>query len=146
MAPNASTTPSKRSFIWALSALVLLAIAAGAYLSSTEMRRKPVVVIYTFISYNILDESIAGIKEGLLNQGYTDDKIDLRTINANGEREKLNAFAKEALAAKPDVLVPVSTPVAVAVVQEAGATQPIVFSTVTNPADVGMDRKPPNLT
>jgi len=60
--------------------------------------------------------------------------------------DKLNAFAKELLSVHPAVIVPVSTPVTQAVFKEAPLSQMIVFSTVTNPSDVGMDAKPKNMT
>ena len=44
------------------------------------------------------------------------------------------------------MIVPVSTPVTQAVFKEAPPTQKVIFSTVTNPGDVGMDEKPANMT
>ncbi len=104
------------------------------------------MVIYTLLSYPILDESIAGIREGLAARGFGPDKVTVREVNANGQTALLNSFAKQILDGKPDVVVPVSTPVAQAVVSAAPPAQQIVFSTVTNPADAGVGRKLPNLT
>lgn len=104
------------------------------------------VAIFNLVSHPILDDSVAGIKVGLAEEGYGPDKVEIIEVNANGEFDKLNAFAKELLSGKPDILVPVSTPVTRAVRQEAPGTQRIVFSTVTNPVDVGMDQHPKNMT
>lgn len=107
---------------------------------------KPKVAVFNLLAHPILDESIEGTKQGLKECGYAGEAIRMIEVNANGEMDKLNAFAKELLSADPDVIVPVSTPVTQAVFKEAPSSQMIVFSTVTNPSDVGMDSKPPNMT
>ncbi|MBW1996615.1 MAG: ABC transporter substrate-binding protein [Deltaproteobacteria bacterium] len=107
---------------------------------------KPKVVIYNLLSHPILDASVKGIKDSLAEEGFGPDKLEIIEVNANGEMDKLNAFAKEVLAVNPKVVIPVSTPVTQAVFKEAPPTQLIVFSTVTNPSDVGMDGNPINMT
>ena len=126
--------------------VIITVIVIVAYRSGLETNTNPKVAIFNLLSHPILDDSIAGIKEGLAEEGFTADQVQFIEINANGEMDKLNAFAIELLSAKPDVIVPVSTPVTQAVAKEARETQKIVFSTVTNPSDVGMDAKPKNMT
>lgn len=135
-----------RSFRFKLLGLTLLALVAGGTACQQKPPAIPTVAIYTLVSHPILDASIAGIKAGLDRAGYSGEKVRIVEVNANGEMDKLNGFAQQLLAAKPNIIVPVSTPVTQAVAKEAGAAQQIVFSTVTNPADVGMDRSPPNMT
>lgn len=106
----------------------------------------PTVAIYNLVSHPILDDSVEGIKAGLEDRGYSGDSIRFIEVNANGQMEMLNAFAKEILLANPNVVVPISTPVTQAVVSVAASDQHIVFSTVTNPDDVGMADQPPNMT
>lgn len=107
---------------------------------------KVTIAIYNLLSHPILDDSVAGIKAGLAASGYGPERARIIEINANGDMAKLNAFAIELLRGKPDVIIPISTPVTQAVLKEAAPEQKVVFSTVTNPADVGMDKKPRNVT
>jgi len=107
---------------------------------------RPTVAIYNLLSHPILNASADGIKAGLAKGGYGEGRVRLIELNANGEMDKLNAFAIELLAVDPDVIIPISTPVTQAVFKEASADQLIVFSTVTNPSDVGMDDRPDNMT
>jgi putative ABC transport system substrate-binding protein len=139
---------------WLGGAGLVAALAAAAWIGPGCRREaakptpppKPSVAIFNLLSHPILDASVKGIKEGLAEAGYTADKLDLREVNANGEMDKLDAFGRELLATRPSVIVPVSTPVTQAVVRAAPPTQEIVFSTVTNPSDAGMDAHPANLT
>ena len=110
------------------------------------------VTIFTLQPYPILDDSIKGIRQALKKRGYDDTRL-VTELNANGQKGLVSTYAKEIVAAHPDVVVPVSTPITKAVLNEARLQaspgkplQPIVFSTVTNPNDAGMDRHPPNVT
>ncbi|MGA2721523.1 MAG: ABC transporter substrate-binding protein [Bryobacteraceae bacterium] len=110
------------------------------------------VTIFTLQPYPILDDSIRGIRQALQKQGFDSARLRITEVNANGQTNLLDGYAREILQAHPDVVVPVSTPVAKAVLKEAraqagsGPLQPIVFSTVTNPNDADMDKHPPNVT
>ncbi len=127
--------------------IIVLGLAALTLLSSCATQAtKPSVVIFTLMTYDILDESIAGIKQGLAEEGYGPGAINLREVNANGQTELLSSYAREIAATKPNVIVPVSTPIAQAVMTAVPSTQAVVFSTVTNPADIGYDKRPANLT
>jgi len=129
----------------AISALIGFAIWLVVGRNSTHSD-VPTVAIFNLVSHPILDASVDGIKEGLAERGYSGERVRFIEVNANGQMEMLNAFAQEMLASDPTVIVPVSTPVTQAVVASAGPDQPIVFSTVTNPADVGMDGRSNNMT
>lgn len=133
-----------RTIVLAIAALgVGIGLAQGC---SAKHEKLPQVAIFTLLSHPILDDSIRGIREGLAEHGFGPEQVAFLEVNANGETDKLNAFAREILSAKPAVVVPVSTPVTQAVAKEAAPIQAVVFSTVTNPGDVGMDRKPANMT
>lgn len=127
-----------------ISVVASLSLLAGC--SHPASTPKKSVAIFNLLSHPILDASVQGIKDGLAANGYGPDAIDITEVNANGEMDKLDAFTRELLARRPDVIVPVSTPVTQAVVKIAPPGQNIVFSTVTNPADAGMDRHPQNET
>jgi len=135
----------RRALLYVGAVVAVIAIVA-IYVGTTPRDGLPTVAIFNLLSHPILDDSIAGIKEQLAEEGYTSDKVRFIDVNANGETDKLDAFANEILAAKPDVIVPVSTPVSLAVFNAAPPDQKIIFSTVTNPDDVGMAKKPANMT
>ena len=126
--------------------VALAVIAVTHVVRADSAERIPTVAVFNLGSDPILNDSVAGIKAALAEEGYGPDKLKLIETSANFEMDKLNAFAKELLNAKPDIIVPISTPVTLAVVKEATESQKIVFSTVTNPSDVGMDKKPKNMT
>lgn len=130
-----------------IAIVVLVVIVGGMWLlRDIADGPQPKVAIFNLLSHPILDKSVSGIKSGLAEEGYSDEKVQFIEVNANGEMDKLNAFAKELIAADPDVIVPVSTPVTLAVYSEASVDIDIVYSTVTNPGDVGMDENPENMT
>jgi putative tryptophan/tyrosine transport system substrate-binding protein len=123
-----------------------LALLVSCSPRSETPEERPRVVIYTLLSYPILDQSIDGIKESLERNGYSGDAIELVELNAGGQFQMVDGMAREALASDPDIIIPVSTPVAQAVARAADADQSIVFSTVTNPADIGFDASNRNMT
>lgn len=131
---------------WGIALAALLLLGGVSYFLRPKPAHVPVVAIINFVSYPILDDSILGIKDGLREEGFGEGAVRLIEVNANGEADKLGAYAREVMSAGADIIVPVSTPVAQAVIREAGDRQQIVFSTVTNPNDVGMDKKPRNVT
>lgn len=63
--------------------------------------------------------------------------IRILHFNAAGRDENLPTLAQQVMALHPDVIVPISTPVSQAILKVSGVTQKIVFSFVTNPADLG---------
>lgn len=123
-----------------MAALVLL---SGAACRASEA---PTVAIFNLVSHPILDESIAGIKEQLVAEGFSGDEVILQEVNAGGDMNALNGFGEELLALNPAVIIPVSTPVAATVIGLVAEDQNVVYSTVTNPSDIGMDATPRNVT
>jgi len=130
-----------------MAGIILIAALGGC-----ERKPPQTVTIFTLQPYPILDDSIKGIRQALQKQGFDSARLRINEINANGQTNLLDGYAAEIVQAHPDVVVPVSTPVAKAVLKQArlqatsGPPQAIVFSTVTNPNDVEMDKHPPNMT
>lgn len=114
--------------------------------SPPESVERPKVVILTPLSLDLLDESIAGIKDGLRTAGYDGAKIELQVVNAGGQMQMLGSYAREIVAGHPSIVVPVSTPATQAVVGVAPESQSIVFSTVTDPAAAKVPPHPRNIT
>jgi putative ABC transport system substrate-binding protein len=119
-----------------LAASLSLLVAAMPLLGCTQkpQAQKARVVVLTPLPFDILDQSIAGLKEGLAEAGYGSANLDLREVNAGGQMQLLSGYAREIAATHPDVIVPVSTPATEAVLGAAPPDQNIVFSTVTDPA------------
>jgi ABC-type uncharacterized transport system substrate-binding protein len=103
------------------------------------------VVIVNLLTYPILDDSVSGIKQSLA-ANFDSDEINITTLNANGDMALIPAMTNEIIAQAPDLIIPVSTPIASAVVSAAPQTQQIVFSTVTNPEDIGYSKTLSNVT
>lgn len=133
-----------KGVFFALSTAVLLvAPLAGCGPAPAPKAR---VVILTPLPFDILDASIAGIKKGLAAEGYGPEKIELKEVNAGGQMQLLAGYAREIMASKPDVVVPVSTPATEAVIAVAGSNQNVVFSTVTDPTRAKVPQAPLNIT
>src|SRR5262245_13291525 len=76
---------------------------------------------------------LEGLRQGLGRLGWSEDrniKIDYRY--ASGSGEQAHSFAKELVALKPEVIVTVSTTVALALQRETRVT-PVVFVGVVDP-------------
>jgi putative tryptophan/tyrosine transport system substrate-binding protein len=133
---------------WKLLLSLFLAVATTANVVGCQQAPEPkqTVVILTPVPFDILDESIAGIREGLTQSGYGPDRLDVRVVNAGGQMQMLSGYSREILAGHPDVVVPVSTPATQAVVAAAPASQNIVFSTVTNPEAANVPANARNIT
>lgn len=98
----------------------------------------PTVGITQIATHPALDQVRQGIISGLEARGF-EDQVDIEIVfrNANGDPSLAQAIAEDLVRQSPDVLVPISTPSALAV---ASATDsiPIVFSGVTDPVGVGL--------
>ena len=132
----------KRSII----CIGLLVVALGGCDRGGADAAVPTVAILNLLSHPILDESVTGIREGLAEAGFAEGEVRILESNANGEMDRIRPLVQELLAARPDVFVPVSTPVSQATFAIAPETQQIVFSTVTNPDDIGFPEQPDNWT
>jgi len=103
--------------------------------------------VMTYVTHEILDIILEGVVGEFKKLGYTKDQIVV--FNANGEMDKVHAFAKEMAYGDFDILIPITTPVSQAVIKAAGARVPVVYSFVSDPASVGVladGTRPPNVT
>jgi putative ABC transport system substrate-binding protein len=123
----------KRQVIIGLGVLLaLLALFAfGANLDAENHVPKQ-VVIATLLSHPALDQVIASLKEEMTSRGYVEKRDIIYVVkNANGNVQLAATIAGEAASLNPDAVVPITTPMAQAVVKMVKA--PIVFSAVTDP-------------
>lgn len=120
--------PSRRPVLawFAAAALILPATVAVAAETRT-------VAVTAIVEHPALDAARDGIKEELAAGGYEEGK-NLRFLyeSAQGNPATAAQIARKLVGEAPDVIVPISTPSAQAVV---GATRdiPVVFTAVTDP-------------
>ncbi|MFH1153052.1 MAG: ABC transporter substrate-binding protein [Pseudomonadota bacterium] len=88
----------------------------------------------------VLDNALAGFKEGMAGLGYIEGKNIRYVYNgATTDMDKLPAAAHALLAAKPDLIFSITTPATLAVKQAAtGTGLPQVFTIVTDPVGAGI--------
>lgn len=97
-----------------------------------------------------VEETLAGLRRGMagwpLKEGVD---YSVRVRNAQGDIAALNGLVDAAVAEKPAILIPLSTPALQAVAKK-GAASPVVFGMVANPMAAGAVKSyedhPANLT
>ena len=114
-----------------LAALLL----AGALASSANAQMTKRISIMIMSDTPQLVEVKDGLLKGLKELGYEDGKnlkVDFKSAQANfGTAQQI---ARQFVGDRPDVIVPITTPVSQAVVAAAKDSDiPVVFSTVTDP-------------
>jgi len=124
--------PSRRTLLAA--ALLAVAVPAGG----TWADATKTVAITQIIEHPALDAARRGILEELEAAGYEPGRnLELIYASAHGDPAGAAEVARRFAAARPDVIVPISTPSAQAVV---AATDdiPVVFTAVTDPLGAGL--------
>jgi putative ABC transport system substrate-binding protein len=114
----------------ALALLALPALAAGPALAQEE---PATVAVTAIVEHPALDAARDGIKAELEAAGYAEGKnLAFTYESAQGNPATAAQIARKLVGERPDVIVPISTPSAQAVV---GATKdiPVVFTAVTDP-------------
>lgn len=115
----------------ALMAAVALALGAG--LSGALAADKVVVAVTAIDEHPALVACRNGIRDALKAAGYQDGKnLTLIYESAKGDPAAADRIARKFAQKKPDVIVPISTPSALAVVRATVGT-PVVFAAVTDP-------------
>jgi len=106
---------------------------------SAAVAHPKVIAVATLMSHPSLDEVRSGLTEGLRSEGLVEGR-DYRILdrNANGQIELTGTIAAELEARSPDVIVPITTPMAQAV--HARTSRPLVFAAVTDPVSAGIVR------
>jgi putative tryptophan/tyrosine transport system substrate-binding protein len=112
-------------------AAAMLALAAG--MSDVRAADKVVVAVTAIDDHPALIACRNGIRDALKAAGYEDGK-NLKFVyeSAKGDPAAATEIARRFAKSKPDVIVPISTPSAIAVVR-ATIGIPVVFAAVTDP-------------
>ncbi len=114
-----------------LGALAGLTLTLGAPVASAQELKT--VAVTAIVEHPALDAARKGIKDELAAEGYEEGhNLDFLFESAQGNPATAAQIAQKFVGDQPDVIVPISTPSAQAVV---GATKdiPVVFTAVTDP-------------
>jgi putative ABC transport system substrate-binding protein len=118
----------RRTALAALLTTSMLALAAPGFAAETRT-----VAVTAIVEHPALDAARDGVKAALKKAGFEEGK-NLRFLyeSAQGNPATAAQIARKFVGESPDVIVPISTPSAQAVV---GATKdiPVVFTAVTDP-------------
>ncbi|MBB4301733.1 putative ABC transport system substrate-binding protein [Rhodobium orientis] len=113
---------------------LLLALAAASAIASPALAADTVTVAVTaIVEHPALDACRDGVKDALAEAGYKDgENLTFVYESAQGNPATAAQIARQFIGEAPDVIVPISTPSAQAVV--AGTRDiPVVFTAVTDP-------------
>jgi putative ABC transport system substrate-binding protein len=111
-----------------LIAAAVLAQSAGLAISAEAVK----VAVTAIVEHPALDAARDGVRDGLKAAGWDGDKIVFSYESAQGNPATAAQIARKLIGEEPDVIVPISTPSAQAVVA-ATKSIPVVFTAVTDP-------------
>ncbi|UKJ73086.1 ABC transporter substrate-binding protein [Azospirillum brasilense] len=116
------------------------ATAAVALTSATAFAQTKTVAITAIVEHPALDATRDGVIEALKAAGYTPgDTLKVEYQSAQGNPATAAQIARQFAGARPDVIVPISTPSAQAVVASTRDI-PVVFTAVTDPVGAQLVR------
>ncbi|ADZ67114.1 conserved hypothetical protein [Brucella melitensis M5-90] len=124
---------------------MLLASLAAAAIATTAQAKDVTVAVTAIVEHPALDAARDGVKDALAEAGYKEGE-NLKFIyqSAQGNPATAAQIARQFVGEGPDVIVPISTPSAQAVVS-ATRDIPVVFTAVSDPvgAQLVKDLKKP---
>ena len=112
---------------------MILAASLALALAPTAAAEPVTVAVTAIVEHPALDSVRDGIRDELIDNGYVPgETMEFLYESAQGNPATAAQIARQFIGEQPDVIVPISTPSAQAVV---AATQdiPVVFSAVTDP-------------
>ncbi|CAO3446265.1 ABC transporter, substrate-binding protein (cluster 15, trp?) [Azospirillum argentinense] len=116
------------------------ATAAIALTSAAALAQTKTVAITAIVEHPALDATRDGVIEALKAAGYTPgDTLKVEYQSAQGNPATAAQIARQFAGARPDVIVPISTPSAQAVVASTRDI-PVVFTAVTDPVGAQLVR------
>ena len=129
----------KKYSVLLLVGLISLALYAAYQPSSSKL---PIIAIANYGSHASLNESIQGIKDGLLSKGFKDqENIQIHILDVNFDLTLIHQMLSKLRASRPKAIIVVGTPIA----QSAKNTIndiPIVFTDITDPVAAGLLQTP----
>ena len=140
----------KNKRLMGIIGLIAVAVIGTAIYSATAGKgnkaatgnEKAKVGVLQLVSHPSLDLIYKGIQDGLAEEGYDKDKVEIDFLNAEGDQNKVATMSKQLAEKDNQVLVGIATPSAQGL---ASATKPIVMGAVTDPvgANLVKDLKKP---
>jgi putative tryptophan/tyrosine transport system substrate-binding protein len=113
--------------------LAVSCLGAALLLAQGALAEMRTVAVTAIDRHPALDATYRGIEDALAEAGYSNgDTFTLTYVNAEGSAARAGEIARRLVEMAPDVIVPISTPSAQAVVA-AGGSVPVVFAAVTDP-------------
>jgi putative ABC transport system substrate-binding protein len=129
----------QRGYYVLLLIVVLFSCATGCKQHSGHAG-KHIIRIVTPVTHPSLDETIRGFMDGLAENGFSRNELDLRpdsavpALNANGDFSAITMNIRSALADNPELIFVLSTPAATqAAPLAAEKNVPLVYAAVTDP-------------
>ncbi|RXJ91644.1 ABC transporter permease [Arcobacter sp. CECT 8983] len=112
---------------------ILKSALMSTLLVSSALQAKPVYVATTaIVEHPALDAVRDGVKQALIDNGYSGDKLKFTYESAQGKPDIASQIARKMVGEEPDIIVAIATPSAQAAVT-ATKSIPVVFSAVTDP-------------
>ena len=135
--------------IGALLAVILVAVLYPMLTNKNDANKtdgtKTVKVgVLQLVSHPSLDEIYKGIQDGLAEEGYDKDQVEIDFLNAEGDQNKVATMSKQLVQNNNDVLIGIATPSAQGLAS-ATKDKPIVMGAITDPvgANLVKDLKKP---
>lgn len=118
---------------------------AGSASSASASSKTYKVAIVKLVDNDAFTQMIDAFESKMRALGYTQDKMAFDLKNAQGDMSTLNSICAKVKGSGYDLIVPVATPAAQAVVNQSPQA-PVVFISVTDPVGAGIlsDMKKPD--
>lgn len=117
--------------------LIYSSLNKGGGSKSTTDKKTVKVGVLQYVSHPSLDLIYKGIQDGLAEEGYKADDIEIDFMNAEGDQSKVATMSKQLVSNGNDVLIGIATPSAQGL---AAATKdkPIVMGAITDPVGANL--------
>jgi len=115
-----------------VSAIFKSAVLATVFVTCGLHAKSAYVATTAIVEHPALDAVRDGIKERIMESGYSGDNLKFTYESAQGKPDIAGQIARKLVGDNPDIIVAISTPSAQAAVT-ATNTIPVVFSVVTDP-------------
>ena len=113
------------------------ACSGGASSGKPDSARKYKIAIVQLVDNSAFSEMIDAFKSKMNELGYTSENASFDIKNAQGDMSTLNSICADLKNSDYDLIVPIVTPAAQAVVN-AEVSAPVVFISVTSPVGAGI--------
>lgn len=126
-----------RSLIPMLAIVAIVMGLISATSVSAAIKENPKISILYTEPHPLINEIIAGFKAAVLRSF---PKTTFFERHANGRQEEYGTAVTAGISAQPDLLAPITTPIAKITVDQARGRIPVVFLGITDPVGAGIAR------